>query len=151
MPPQESRSTLCRVEEPDRAAEGALAENEVCSRTVLFGSYGTEPETTRSLSKTEIFGIGPDSDLRQKKKARYFPAENHFSPEILNNERVFRQPQTSSLLESVFVTIQDFEIPRHEKLYKYLVRGCTKKYNLRYRIDDPFQLRLFLPGVFANF
>jgi hypothetical protein len=51
--------------------EGALAENEVCSRTVLFGSYGTEPETTRSLSKTEIFGIGPDSDLRQKKKARY--------------------------------------------------------------------------------
>jgi hypothetical protein len=43
---------------------GALAENYVCSRTFLLGSYGTEPETTRSLSKIEIFRLGPDSDLR---------------------------------------------------------------------------------------
>jgi hypothetical protein len=54
-------------------------------------------------------------------------------------------------LESAFTTIQDFEIPRFEKLYRYLVRGFLKKYNLRYRIDDPFQMRLVLPGVFASF
>jgi hypothetical protein len=54
-------------------------------------------------------------------------------------------------LESAFVTIQDFEIPRFAKLYKYLVRSFIKKYNLRYRIDDPFRVRLILPGVFASF
>jgi hypothetical protein len=54
-------------------------------------------------------------------------------------------------LESASVAIQNFEIPRFEKLYKFLVRGFIKKYNLRYRIDDPFQVRQVLPGVFANF
>jgi len=54
-------------------------------------------------------------------------------------------------LESAFTTIEDFEIPRFDKLYTYLVRGFIKKYNLRYRIDDPFRVRLVLPGVFANF
>jgi hypothetical protein len=54
-------------------------------------------------------------------------------------------------LESAFVTIQDFEVPRFENLYRYLARGFVKKYNLRYRIDDPFRVRLVLPGVFASF
>lgn len=54
-------------------------------------------------------------------------------------------------LESAFTTIQDFEIPRFEKLYKYLVRQFIRKYNLCYRVDDPFRVRLVLPGVFASF
>ena len=37
------------------------------------------------------------------------------------------------------------------ELYKYLARGFIKKYNLRYRIDRSFPVRLVLPGVFANF
>jgi hypothetical protein len=83
---------LIGEDHPARAIWVLVAENEVCSRTVLFGSCGTEPDATRSLPEIEIFRIGPDSDLRWKKKARYSPAGNHFSPEILNNERVFRQP-----------------------------------------------------------
>lgn len=54
-------------------------------------------------------------------------------------------------LESAFDTIQDFGIPRFEKLYRYLVRSFIKKYNLGYRVDDPFRLRLVLPGVFTSF
>ena len=54
-------------------------------------------------------------------------------------------------LESAFTTIQDFEIPRFENLYKYLVRQFIRKYNLGYRVDDPFRVRLVLPGVFASF
>jgi len=54
-------------------------------------------------------------------------------------------------LESAFNTIREFEIPRYERLYRYLVRGFIIKYNLRYKVDDPFRLRLVLPGVFASF
>ena len=48
-PTPESRSTLCGVEEPDRTAQGALAQNEACSRTILSRGYSAEPETTGSL------------------------------------------------------------------------------------------------------
>jgi hypothetical protein len=54
-------------------------------------------------------------------------------------------------LESAFVTVHEFEILRFEKLYRYLVRRFIEKYNLRYRVDDPFRVRLVLPGVFASF
>ena len=54
-------------------------------------------------------------------------------------------------LESAFDTIREFEIPRFEQLYRYLVRLFVKKYNLTYRIDDPFRVRLVLPGVFSTF
>ncbi len=50
-PTPESRSTLCRTEEPDRTAQGAFAENEACSRTVLSRGYSAELETTGSLPK----------------------------------------------------------------------------------------------------
>ena len=63
-PTPESRSTLCGVEEPDRTAQGALAENEACSRTVLSRGYSPEPETTGSLPKIEISRISHGSDLR---------------------------------------------------------------------------------------
>ena len=53
-PTPESRSTLCGVEEPDRTAEGALAENEACSRTILSRGYSPEPETTGSFPEIEI-------------------------------------------------------------------------------------------------
>jgi hypothetical protein len=38
------------IEEPDRTAQGALAENEACSRTVLSRGYSAELETTGSLT-----------------------------------------------------------------------------------------------------
>src|ERR1700752_2405880 len=63
-PTPESRSTLCGVEEPDRTAKGALAENQACSRTVLSRSYSPELETTGSLPKIEISRISHGSDLR---------------------------------------------------------------------------------------
>jgi hypothetical protein len=56
-----------------------------------------------------------------------------------------------SFMESAFDTVGEFEIERYQKLYKYLVRSFITKYNLRYRVDNPFRLRLVLPGVFASF
>ena len=63
-PTPESRSTVCGVEEPDRTAQGALAENEACSRTILSRGYSAELETTGSLPKIEISRISHGSDLR---------------------------------------------------------------------------------------
>ena len=63
-PTPESRSTVCGVEEPDRTAQGALAENQACSRTVLSRSYSPELETTGPLPKIKISRISHGSDLR---------------------------------------------------------------------------------------
>lgn len=38
----------------------------------------------------------------------------------------------------------------YEDLYKRLLRDFLRKYNLRYRLDDPFTLRFLLPGSFTN-
>jgi len=53
-------------------------------------------------------------------------------------------------MEAAFGTIRDFEVKGFERLYERLMRRFIEKYNLRYRIDDPLQLRVILPGVFAG-
>jgi hypothetical protein len=63
-PTPESRSTLCGIEEPDRTAQGALAENEACSRTVLSRGYSPKLETTGPLPKIEISRTNHGADLR---------------------------------------------------------------------------------------
>jgi hypothetical protein len=56
-----------------------------------------------------------------------------------------------SFTESAFHTVSDFKIRGYERLYKRLVKSFIRKYNLRYQVDNPLQLRLVLPGAFASF
>jgi hypothetical protein len=53
-------------------------------------------------------------------------------------------------LESARTVISDYEIPGFEDLYHRLVRDALRKFNLRYRLDEPFILRFLLPGSFTN-
>ncbi|OGQ81219.1 MAG: hypothetical protein A3F90_13800 [Deltaproteobacteria bacterium RIFCSPLOWO2_12_FULL_60_19] len=53
-------------------------------------------------------------------------------------------------LEEVRDIIVDYEIPGFEDLYKRLLRDVLRKFNLRYRLDEPFTLRFLLPGSFTN-
>jgi hypothetical protein len=53
-------------------------------------------------------------------------------------------------LEESNNVISDYEILGFESTYKRLLRGTLRKFNLRYRLDDPFTLRFMLPGSFAN-
>lgn len=53
-------------------------------------------------------------------------------------------------LEEVRDVIADYEIVGYEDLYRRLLRDALRKFNLRYRLDDPFTLRFLLPGSFAN-
>lgn len=53
-------------------------------------------------------------------------------------------------LEEVNKVIADYEITGYEDFYRRLLRDVLHKFNLRYRLDDPFTLRFLLPGSFTN-
>jgi hypothetical protein len=53
-------------------------------------------------------------------------------------------------LEAAHLVIQDYEMAGFEELYRRLLRNACRKFNLRYRLDEPFVLRYLLPGSFAN-
>src|SRR6266540_7537805 len=54
-----------------------------------------------------------------------------------------------SFLEEARGVIADYDIPGYEELYKRLLRDLFRKYNLRYRLDEPFKVRFLLPGSFT--
>ena len=53
-------------------------------------------------------------------------------------------------LEEADTIITDYEIPGFEDLYQRLLRQILRKFNLRYRLDEPFTIRFLLPGCFTN-
>ncbi len=53
-------------------------------------------------------------------------------------------------LEEAHDVITDYEIPDFADLYRRLLRDALRKFNLRYRLDEPFTLRFLLPGSFTN-
>jgi len=53
-------------------------------------------------------------------------------------------------LEEAHDVITDYEIPGFADLYRRLLRDVLRKFNLRYRLDEPFTLRFLLPGSFTN-
>jgi hypothetical protein len=53
-------------------------------------------------------------------------------------------------LEEAHTVIVDYEIPGFEDFYRRLLHNALRKFNLRYRLDEPFVLRFLLPGSFAN-
>jgi hypothetical protein len=55
-----------------------------------------------------------------------------------------------NFLEEVNKVIADYEITGYEDFYRRLLRDVLHKFNLRYRLDDPFTLRFLLPGSFTN-
>jgi hypothetical protein len=55
-----------------------------------------------------------------------------------------------NFLEETYHIIKDFEIAGFENFYKQQLIGIIRKFNLRYRVDDPFIIRFLLPGSFNN-
>lgn len=53
-------------------------------------------------------------------------------------------------LEEAHDIIKDYEISGFENLYRRLLMDVLHKFNLRYRLDEPFTLRFLLPGSFTN-
>lgn len=55
-----------------------------------------------------------------------------------------------AFLEATHEVITDYDLPGYEDFFKRLLRDFLRKYNLRYRLDEPFALRFLLPGSFTN-
>jgi hypothetical protein len=53
-------------------------------------------------------------------------------------------------LEYVYEVIVDYDISGYAEFFKLQLREFIRRYNLRYRLDDPFRLRFLLPGSFTN-
>jgi hypothetical protein len=53
-------------------------------------------------------------------------------------------------LEDVDELIEDYDIAGFSEDYRRLLRLVLRKFNLRYRLDDPFYLRFLVPGSFVN-
>lgn len=53
-------------------------------------------------------------------------------------------------LEATHEVVCDYEITGFDDCYRRLVRDALRKFNLRYRLDEPFVVRFMLPGSFAN-
>ena len=53
-------------------------------------------------------------------------------------------------LEEAHDVIADYDVSGFEDFYRRLLRDAVRKFNLRYRLDEPFTLRFLLPGSFNN-
>jgi hypothetical protein len=53
-------------------------------------------------------------------------------------------------LEQVHKLVEEYEIPGYSARFVRLMTVVQEKYNLRYRVEDPFELRFLLPGSFVN-
>jgi hypothetical protein len=53
-------------------------------------------------------------------------------------------------LEAAHEVIAEYEVPGFEDLYRRLLGDGLRKFNLRYRLDEPFVVRFLLPGSFSN-
>ena len=53
-------------------------------------------------------------------------------------------------LEEAYRVVVDYELKGFEELYQRLLRDALRKFNLRYRLEDPFYIRFLLPGSFTN-
>ncbi len=53
-------------------------------------------------------------------------------------------------LEAAYEVIVDYDVSGYAEFFKLRLREFIRKYNLRYRLDDPFKLRFLLPGSFTN-
>jgi hypothetical protein len=53
-------------------------------------------------------------------------------------------------LEEAHRVVLDYDILGYENYYRGLLSDALRKFNLRYRLDEPFALRFMLPGSFNN-
>ncbi len=53
-------------------------------------------------------------------------------------------------IEAAYKITADYDVPGYAEFFKLCLRKFIRKYNLRSRLDDPFELLFLLPGSFTN-
>jgi len=77
-------------------------------------------------------------------------AKAHTAFSALNGSDFRDETSIVEFLEAAYEVIVDYEVPGEPEIFKQLLRQFISKYNLRYRLEDPFRLRFLLPGSFTN-
>jgi hypothetical protein len=62
----------------------------------------------------------------------------------------FGETNVVKFLEETYTVIADYDIAGYAEFFKLLLRDFIRKYNLRYRLEDPFKICFLLPGSFTN-
>ena len=68
----------------------------------------------------------------------------------LKGSDFFNETAIVEFLEEAHLIIDDYDVAGYTEYFKLLLRAFIRKYNLRYRLNDPFSLRFLLPGSFTN-
>lgn len=68
----------------------------------------------------------------------------------LNGSDFRNETAIVEFLEAAYEVIVDYDVPGDPEIFKQLLREFIRKFNLRYRLDDPFKIRFLLPGSFTN-
>jgi hypothetical protein len=104
---------------------------------------------------SDLFGaaddfLSPRSTDTEMEEARNDPGKAQQRFFALKGTDFASESAIVLFLEAAHEVIADYEIPGFEDLYCRLLRNALSKFNLRYRLDEPFVLRFLLPGSFTN-
>lgn len=94
--------------------------------------------------------LSPSLTDRELEDARSNPEKARERFLVLRGTDFASESAIVHFLEEAREIIVDYEIPGFEDSYKRLLRDVLRKFNLRYRLDEPFTVRFLLPGSFSN-
>jgi len=122
---------------------------------VPLADYSTSDATAPSGLLSDLFEtaaefLSPHPNDMELNEARNDPEKARQRFLSLKGTDFASESAIVYFLEEVKNVIADYEITGYEDFYQRLLRDVLHKFNLRYRLDDPFTLRFLLPGSFTN-
>lgn len=96
----------------------------------------------------DYLGLRPTE--AQLEEARNDPARARSLFLTLRGTDFASESAAVQFVEDARTVIDDYEVPGLSSEYRRRVRDALRKFNLRYRLDEPFTLRFMLPGTFTN-
>jgi hypothetical protein len=96
----------------------------------------------------EFLALPTSDDLYEE--IRNDPEKAHSTFSALKGSDFVNETALVEFLEAAHQILDDYGITGYAEFFKLLLRNFIRKYNLRYRLDDPFKLRFLLPGSFTN-
>lgn len=111
---------------------------------------GAPPDLFSDLFATADEFLSPHPTDMELEEARNNPDKARQRFIALKGTDFANESNIVQFLEEARNVIADYEIAGFEDHYRRLIRDVMAKFNLRYRLDDPFILRFLLPGSFNN-
>lgn len=120
-----------------------------------LGDYSTKDSTAPPDLFSDLFALADDYLSPHPTAAELEEARNDLDKArqrffALTGNDFTSESAIVHFLEQAHEVITDYDIPGFEDHYRRLLCKVLQKFNLRYRLDEPFTLRFLLPGSFTN-